>query len=214
MTNIILQNLVPAFLEKEKIERSGIWNNSITVSKGEKLQIIAPSGSGKTSLIHFLYGLRKDYNGTINFDEKNINSFSAEDFAKYRSENISTIFQDMRLFPDHSAKENIGIKRVLQPFSPVSNINEMAQQLGIASKLNQLSKTCSYGEQQRIAIIRALQQPFDFLLMDEPFSHLDETNRHKAFMLIESEAAKRNAAIILADLKPMDYFKADRILYL
>lgn len=214
MTNIILQNLVPDFLEKEKIERSGIWNNSITISKGEKLQIIAPSGSGKTSLIHFLYGLRKDYKGTINFDDKNINSFSAENFAKYRSENISIIFQDLRLFPDHSAKENIEIKRLLQPFSPVSSIHEMAQQLGIASKLNQFSKTCSYGEQQRIAIIRALQQPFNFLLMDEPFSHLDETNRHKAFELIESEAAKRNAAIILADLKPMDYFKADRILYL
>ena len=214
MTNIILQNLAPDFLEKEKIEHSEIWNNTITIRKGEKLQIVAPSGSGKTSLMHFIYGLRKDYKGNINFDNKNIKDFSAEDFAEYRSKKISIIFQDLRLFSDHSANENISIKRLLQPFSATNNIKEMALHLGIASKLSQHSKTCSYGEQQRIAIIRALQQPFDFLLMDEPFSHLDDNNRQKAMELIEEEAAKRNAAIILADLKPRAYFKADSILHL
>ena len=214
MENIILQKILPDFLEKEKIEHSEIWNNTIKITKGQKLQIISPSGSGKTSLIHFLYGLRKDYKGNINFDDKNINSFSAEDFAEYRSKNISIIFQDLRLFPDHSANENINIKRLLQPFHLINNIKEMAQYLGIASKLDQHASTCSYGEQQRIAIIRSLQQPFDFLLMDEPFSHLDENNRQKAMELIEAEAAKRNAAIILADLKPRAYFKADSTLHL
>lgn len=214
MTTITLQNVVPEFLESEKIEHSGIWNKQIIINKGEKLQIIAPSGRGKTSLIHFLYGLRKDYKGDIYFDNKNIDSFSTEDFAGYRSKNISIIFQDLRLFPAHAANENINIKRLLKPFHPASNIREMAMRLGIASKLDQLSQTCSYGEQQRIAIIRALQQPFDFLLMDEPFSHLDDTNRQKAMELIEEEAAKRNAAIILADLKPREYFKAGSILLL
>ena len=90
----------------------------------------------------------------------------------------------------------------------------MASRLGISNKLNNQVKTCSYGEQQRIAIIRALQQPFEFLLMDEPFSHLDENNRKIATALIEEEAAKRNAGIILADLKRVEYFKADRILHL
>ena len=214
MKTITLQKLMPEFLEEEKIEHSDIWNKRIIINKGEKLQIIAPSGRGKTSLIHFLYGLRKDYTGDIYFENKNIKSFSTEDFAEYRSKNFSIIFQDLRLFPAHSANENINIKRLLKPFYPASNIREMAQRLGIASKLVQRSQTCSYGEQQRIAIIRALQQPFDFLLMDEPFSHLDDTNREKAMELIEEEAAKRNAAIILADLKPREYFKAGSILLL
>ena len=116
MTNISLQKLIPDFLEQEKIEQSGIWNNDITIQKGEKLQIIAPSGSGKTSLIHFLYGLRKDYKGSITFDNKNISTFSAEDFAIIRSRQTSIIFQDLRLFPEHSAFENINIKRLLQPY--------------------------------------------------------------------------------------------------
>lgn len=214
MTTISLQKLAPDFLEKEKIEQSEIWNKNIVVKKGDKLQVVAPSGSGKTSLIHFLYGMRKDYKGNINFDEKNIAPFSSEDFAKYRSTHVSIIFQDLRLFPEHTAAENINIKKILQPFPQAESIEDMAAHLGIANKLNQLARKCSYGEQQRIAIIRALQQPFDFLLMDEPFSHLDETNRHKAMELIEAEAAKRNAAIILADLKPIEYFKADHTLHL
>ncbi|MEO8771676.1 MAG: ATP-binding cassette domain-containing protein [Ferruginibacter sp.] len=211
---INLENVVPVFLEKEKIERSKIWGNNIQFKQGEKVQIIAPSGSGKTSLIHFLYGMRKDYTGNILFDKKNIADFSSEDLSVIRSKNISIIFQDLRLFPEHTVLKNIEIKRVLDPFHPGNPIIEMASKLGIENKLNKLVKTCSFGEQQRIAIIRALQQPFDFLLMDEPFSHLDENNRKIATSLIEEETAKRNAGIILADLKRVEHFKVNEILYL
>lgn len=90
----------------------------------------------------------------------------------------------------------------------------MAKRLGIENKLQQLCSTCSYGEQQRIAIIRALQQPFQFLLLDEPFSNLDEVNRQKAMELIQEEATARKASILLADLKKIDYFNANSILHL
>ena len=90
----------------------------------------------------------------------------------------------------------------------------MASRLGIQNKLQQLCGTCSYGEQQRIAIIRALQQPFQYLLLDEPFSNLDEVNRQKAMELIQEEATARKASIILADLKKIDYFNAGSILNL
>ena len=211
---ISLENLKPDFLETEKIENSETWNKNLEINKGEKIQIVAPSGSGKTSFIHFLYGLRKDYSGNILLDKKNIKGFDAEDFASTRNNTCSIIFQDLRLFPDHTVFENINIKRLLNPFHSAERIKEMAARLGIENKLNKPVKTCSYGEQQRVAIIRALQQPFDFLLMDEPFSNLDEANRKKAMDLIEDEAAKRNAAIILADLKKLDFFTADRIIYL
>lgn len=211
---INLENLKPDFLETEKIENSETWNRQIEIKKGEKIQIIAPSGSGKTSFIHFLYGLRKDYSGNILLDKKNTKGFTSEDFATIRGNTFSIIFQDLRLFPDHTVFENINIKRLLNPFHTEERIKEMAAMLGIENKLKKLVRTCSYGEQQRVAIIRALQQPFEFLLMDEPFSNLDETNRKKAMDLIEEEVAKRNAAIILADLKRLDFFSADRIIYL
>jgi ABC-type lipoprotein export system ATPase subunit len=211
---IQLQQLVPTFIEEEKISNSQIWNSSVVFNTGEKIQIVAPSGSGKTSLIHFLYGLRKDYNGSILYDGNAIKNFDAEKFALYRQQNISIVFQDLRLFPEQTVLQNLDIKRQLNPFHAESKIAAMAKQLGIENKLNKLCKTCSYGEQQRIAIIRSLQQPFDFLLLDEPFSHLDENNRKIAMELMEEEAALRKAAIILADLKAIEYFKADRTLHL
>ena len=211
---IQLNKVIPDFLEKEKVDRSKIWNHEVRIQKGERVQIIAPSGSGKTSLVHFLYGLRHDYKGQILINEKNIHGWNAESFAGIRSNSLSIIFQDLRLFPDHSVLENIQVKKSLYPFEQAASIEEMAGRLGIANKLGKLARTCSYGEQQRIAIIRSLQQPFDFLLMDEPFSHLDENNRGIAMQLIEEEATKRKAGIILADLKRITQFNADKLMEL
>ncbi len=211
---ITLQKVVPTFIEKEKVTSSQIWNNEVVFNAGEKIQIIAPSGSGKTSLIHFLYGLRKDYEGVITYDKKSISNFTAEDFALHRQQFISIVFQDLRLFPEHTVLQNLQVKQQLNPYNNEDKIAGMAQRLGIENKLSKLCKTCSYGEQQRIAIIRALQQPFQFLLLDEPFSHLDEANRKKAMQLMEEETMARNAAIVLADLKAIEYFNAAKTIYL
>lgn len=211
---ITLQQVSPAFLEKEKIYTSEVWNKELNFSPGEKIQLIAPSGSGKSSFIHFLYGLRKDYIGNIFFDGKKLSEFSAEETAAHRSSKLSIVFQDLRLFADHNAYENIQIKKILKPFEENDSILVMAARLGIENKLKQHAGICSYGEQQRIAIIRALQQPFDFLVLDEPFSHLDDANALKAMELIEEEVEKRNAGIIMTDLAEVAFFKADRILKL
>ena len=210
---ITIKQLAPVFLEKEKLDRSEIWNKDIAFNKGEKIQLVAPSGSGKTSFVHFLYGMRKDYTGTILFNGSDIAKMNAEQAAAMRSSQVSIVFQDLRLFTEHSALENISVKRVLSPFGE-DRITAMAEQLGILSKLGQYAGICSYGERQRIAIIRALQQPFDFIVLDEPFSHLDEANSRKALKLIEEEAAKRGAGIILADLEPVSFYKADRTIHL
>ena len=90
----------------------------------------------------------------------------------------------------------------------------MAERLGIQTKLNKLCKTCSYGEQQRIAIIRSLMQPFNWLIMDEPFSHLDKNNIDKATALIEAECKKRNAGFILTDLEDDEHFNYTKLLNL
>ena len=207
---ILLQEIVPTYFEREQITGSDIWGREITFSKGEHVHIVAPSGSGKTSLIHFIYGLRKDYTGTISYQDKNIKNFSLEQFSTFRQKRLSIVFQDLRLFTEQTARNNIELKRQLDPYHPPEKIDEMAARLGISNKLNRLAKTCSYGEQQRIAIIRSLMQPFDFLLLDEPFSNLDENNRRKAFELIQEECALRNASMIFADLKQLDFLTGQR----
>lgn len=211
---IQLQQIVPTYFEKDKLIGSEVWNRDVVFKQGEHVHIIAPSGSGKTSLIHFIYGLRKDYTGKILYNKDVTGSLSLEQFSAYRQKNISIIFQDLRLFADQSVRANLELKRQLDPFHPAEQIDEMASRLGIASKLNSLAKTCSYGERQRIAIIRSLLQPFNFLLLDEPFSHLDDANREKAFELIKDECEQRKASMIFADLKMLDFFTNDRILKL
>ncbi len=207
---ISLQKIVPVFFTDQTATHSQIWLHDIVFNKGEYIHIIAPSGSGKTSLIHFLYGLKKDYNGQILYNNQSIKDFDAEKLSLWRQQHISIVFQDMRLFTEQTVLQNLEIKRLLHPFHTADTITAMAARLGIENKLGKLCSTCSYGEQQRIAIIRSLLQPFDFLLLDEPFSHLDEANRMKAMELIEEEAKARNASIILADLKEISYFKAEK----
>ena len=211
---IHLLEVVPDFIEKERIAGSQVWGQNLVIMKGEHLHIVAPSGSGKTSLMHFIYGLRKDFSGIISYGGTQIKKLSTEGFSSFRQNKISIIFQDLRLFHGMSVRENLEIKRLLDPYHPLSPIEEMAERLGIRSRLDKLAKTCSYGEQQRIAIIRSLMQPFDFLLLDEPYSHLDDANRNKATELIYEECEKRNAAMVFADLKELDFLKGEKVVML
>lgn len=212
---LTLNNLLPTYFPEARKQTSEVWGKTLSFSPGEMVKIVAPSGSGKTSLMHFLYGLRNDYSGEINYEGgRSIKTYTAEDFAAQRREKLSIVLQDMRLLPEQTVYENLFIKYQLQPHHPVEKIKEMTERLGIGSKLYSKCKTCSYGEQQRVAIIRALLQPFQFLLLDEPFSHLDNNNSMKAMELMLEEAKLRGAAIIFADLERIDYFPFNRLFHL
>lgn len=209
-----LQQVLPVYFDENHRTHSEVWRKDLTFSKGEYIKIVAPSGSGKTSLMHFLYGLRNEYNGNIIYNSANLKDYTPENFASYRKDHVSIVLQDLRLFPEQTVLENIELKRQLNPFHPAEKIPQMADRLGIGSKLSSKSRICSYGEQQRVAIIRALMQPFDFLLLDEPFSHLDDNNSQIAMQLMLEEARLRNAAIIFADLERIDYFPYTRLYHL
>ncbi len=211
---LAIRHLLPAYFDQGVTDTSEIWGKDLVFEKGDFVKIVAPSGSGKSSLINFLYGMRNEYNGNILYSDKNINQFSLEELARYRKDHISIVFQDLRLFPDQAVRENIEIKRQLNPYHPANKITDMANRLGIGSKLSSRCGTCSYGEQQRIAIIRSLMQPFDILLLDEPFSHLDTKNSEKAMELMLEESRLRNATIIFADLERIDFFPFTRLYHL
>ncbi len=213
---IELKQIIPIPLKDKLSQRvSNIWNTNISFQSPQQIKIKAPSGSGKTTFIHTLYKLRYDYSGEVLYDNINIKNIEDDTLAVIRQQKISIVFQDLRLFPNLTAGENIELNRVLQtPFYEKEKINEMAEKLGIASILNQRAGLCSYGEQQRIAIIRSLMQPFEWLLMDEPFSHLDEGNILKATALIKEECDKRNAGFILTDLEDDEHFDYSKTLLL
>ena len=211
---ITLQQVLPTYFEESRKQRSEIWGKDLLFNKGEYIKIVAPSGSGKSSLINFLYGMRKDFDGAIRYDQQDIRNMNPEQLAPLRKDHVSIVFQDLRLFPHQTVAENLEIKRQLNPFHSPEKVLEMTERLGIGTKMNSLAKTCSYGEQQRVAIIRALLQPFDFLLLDEPFSHLDDRNSQNAMQLILEEAKARNASIVLVDLERIEFFPYTRLFHL
>ncbi len=207
---------MPVPLKERLIAKdSSVWNKHLQFNAGEWIRIIAPSGTGKTTLMHMLYALRLDYDGTILLGDQNIRKLNSGELAVTRQQKMSIIFQDLRLFPRLTARENIELKRILQkPFCDAAHISEMAKELGITHILDQQAGICSYGEQQRISILRALVQPFEWLIMDEPFSHLDNANKIIAAKLIAEECTKRKAGFIITDLDDDDLFPYSRKLHL
>lgn len=203
-----IEHVIPAPMKDLSLDHSQIWSRNVFFESGKKYFIHAPSGKGKTTLLSVLYGLRLDYQGKAILDNKNIKGISSKEWARLRQLQISIVFQDLRLFDDLTAQENIVIKNKLTNHKTESQINEMAKKLNVFSLLNKKCSKLSRGEKQRISIIRALCQPFKMLLLDEPFSHLDkEITRHAKDLILEN-AGNQQAGLIqtsLADNYEIDY---------
>ncbi len=187
---------VPIF-EKHEVPNSEIWNQNILFEKGQSYHIKAPSGGGKSTLLHCIYGLRKDYEGKVVVKDKDIKTYTPQEMSALRRNNISIVFQDLKLLPNISAKESIELTSTLH--TQKYDYNKMAAHLDVKSCLEKETAKLSYGQRQRIALIRALARPFDFLLLDEPFSHLDPKNTQKCCSLIQERIQAENAGLILVN---------------
>jgi putative ABC transport system ATP-binding protein len=195
---IELKDVVPDPLPKEVIQSSEVWDSKLCFKPNSANLVSAQSGMGKSTLLHMLFGVRKDFSGILSIDGKDSSSLSREDWIKIRKTSISLLFQDLRLFPNLTALENINLIPVTNPKAP--GVEEMTEQLGIMAFLDQSVRTLSHGQRQRVALVRALRKPFRLLLLDEPFSHLDAVNQSKASSLIKESVQKNGASLILSTL--------------
>jgi len=200
MASIVLNKIVPHPIRDIFSPQSQVWGKEVTFESGKNYHICAPSGTGKTTLSHVLYGLRHDYDGQLLNNGESAKNWSPDDWSTYRQKSISIIYQDLKLLEEYTALENIQIKNRLTSFFSEKEIVENAERLGVAYLLNKSCKTISRGERQRISILRALCQPFNFIILDEAFSHLDEANTQKAAALINEVCAKNNASVIACNL--------------
>jgi ABC-type lipoprotein export system ATPase subunit len=198
--NISFKKVTPSPLDGVTDLQTEIWGKDFEFVTDQHIKIFAPSGKGKSSFMHLLYGLRNDYKGSIYIDGKDIKTFSAQTWATVRQEKISLLFQDLRLFLDLTALENIKLKYELKSFKDWNSLESLFERLNIAHVKNKPCAHLSYGERQRVAIIRALVQPFEILLLDEPFSHLDRNNAETASELIQEECRARKAHYIYTSL--------------
>lgn len=200
ISQISLYGLLPRVFDGQQeiapVKDSDIWLREVTFDKPQTSLIYAESGTGKSSLCSFLYGARRDYIGTIRFDGVDIRSFSPVQWSRLRRDSLAYLPQEMRLFPELTAMENIMIKNRLTDFCSEAEIIGMLDRLEIGNKADSPAGMMSIGQQQRVAIIRALCQPFDFLILDEPVSHLDARNNAAVAAMIAGHAARQHASII------------------
>lgn len=200
MNCIHLQKTLPqVFADRNRIE-SGVWHQDIVFEKGKHYLVEAASGTGKSSLCSYLYGYRNDYQGIILFDERNIRSLTAKEWISIRRQSLSILFQELRIFPELTAFENVQLKNNLTGYRKKKEILALFEALHIDDKLHQRAGLLSYGQQQRVAFIRSLCQPFDFILLDEPVSHLDDDNAQIMGNLLLQEAQRQGAGILTTSI--------------
>jgi len=205
-----LENLLPEPLKETDVSASEVWNRSFEFGCGKCICIQAESGKGKTTLIHILYGRRKDFSGKVLLDGETIDKFNSAKWATLRQRSLSIVFQELMLFGELTGWENILLKLRLTKYCGKEHIQEMASRMNSAHLLQKKCGILSFGERQRIAIIRALVQPFDWLLLDEPFSHLDAENLKLAATLIAEECKKRQAGMLVTALGKDSLFPYDQ----
>ena len=212
---ISFNNVIPVPLKDNGNTGSDIWlGGSPLFESGKTYKVAAGSGMGKTTMLSIMFGIRKDYEGEVLLDDKNIRPFGPNEWASLRQDRLSCVFQGLRLFPELSALENISVKNYLTGYKSEEEIKQMADRLNVSKYLHKPAAKLSFGQQQRIAIIRALCQPLDMLLLDEPFSHLDKENINLSMGLIESEIKKQGAGLILTSLGDTIEYNFDKTLSL
>lgn len=193
---IELRAMLPEVFASEGAADSELWLKDIDFRRGCRVMIEAASGTGKSSLCSYIFGARSDYRGKLLFSGRDACSFSMNDWQELRRCHIAYLPQELGLFPELTALENIRLKNDLTGHCTEKEISRRLELLGIDSRSHFPVGRMSVGQQQRVALLRCLCQPFDFLLLDEPVSHLDTDNNAIAARLVEEEAERQGAGII------------------
>ena len=200
MNKIQFSSVIPQVFSQRADLQSAVWGQDISFEKGHLYLVEAESGKGKSTFCSYVMGFRHDYEGRVLFDDNNTLDLSVLQWVDIRRAHISHLFQELRLFPELTAWENVQIKNKLTGFKDDKQIKEWFERLGIGDKLDAKIGRMSFGQQQRVAMIRALVQPFDFLFADEPISHLDDHNSQIMGDIMMTEAKRQGAGVIVTSI--------------
>ena len=185
------------------LEAKDIWKNygpvpvlkgvSLELDKGELVSIVGASGAGKSTLLYIVSSLEKADKGQVHFNGQDLNALSSKQLASYRNHSIGFVFQFHHLLPEFTAIENVSIPGWIAKSSK-KMVNNRAMELldfmGLADKAQKKPHTLSGGEQQRVAVARALLNHPALIFADEPTGNLDSENAaslHELFIRLRDE---------------------------
>jgi lipoprotein-releasing system ATP-binding protein len=206
-----------------KIYRSGdkdlvIFRDlALDVAEGEQVAIIGESGAGKSTLLHLISGLDKPTGGAIYYKNRNIIGLPESAIADFRNREIGYVWQQHHLLPEFSAEENVSMPLRIRGHSNVqaaAGVKAGLEEVGLGNRAHHRSGELSGGEQQRIAIARALVANPALLLADEPTGNLDEGTGQMIFNLLEEIRKRRNLTTIVVTHNLQFARRCDRVLKL
>ena len=199
-------NIIPTTLQDFNLETSQLWGKEIEFISEKNYVVYSESGKGKTTFSNFCIGVRKDYSGELMLNKTLVNQIDLNRWSTIRSKKVAYVPQNLQLLENHTIWENLLIKNDLTKFKSNKEIYHLLEVFGISDIKNKKTKETSLGQQQRTALIRALIQPFETILMDEPFSHLDSQNISIATNEILKACKQQNANFILTSLSKQTPF--------
>lgn len=198
-----------------KLQVPALTDVSFTVAPGEFVSIIGPSGSGKSTLFYILGGLTEATSGHVRIDGTDFAALSDAERTRMRKSKIGFVFQKFNLLPTLSALGNIEIAHdIANADHPIDRqrLDELTELLGIAGRLGHRPSELSGGEQQRVAILRALVTKPAILLADEPTGNLDTKNSDAVLAMLRQSNKAFGQTVLMITHNPEAAAFADRIL--
>ena len=171
---------------------------AMSIHGGDFISIMGPSGSGKSTLLHIISGLDTPTSGNVLYDGADIHNGSDKALSAFRRKKMGFIFQQFNLLPVLSARENIMMPLLLDRRQPDEDyLRELAEFLGIGTRLNHLPHELSGGQQQRVAIARALIAKPDIIFADEPTGNLDSKSGGEVMKMLCDIQEKMNKTLVI-----------------
>lgn len=216
MSVIEIKDLVKIY-DGSAVEVTAIDRVNLNIEAGEFTAIVGPSGSGKTTLLNMIGGLDSPTSGSITIDGVDITRLKSKQLTDFRLNNIGFVFQSYNLIPVLTAAENTSFVMELQK-KEKSFINDRTKSIltdvGLSAKMNSRPNQMSGGEQQRVAVARAMASGPKFIIADEPTANLDTKNTEKLLEMMEEMNEKRGITFIFSTHDQRVISKAHRIIVL
>lgn len=215
MSELIVARNITKIYKSGPSEVVALKGVTLEVKRGEFIGIFGPSGSGKSTLLHILGTLDKPTHGEVTIMGVNPIALSDTELSKFRNKKIGFIFQFHHLLRDFTALENVILPmRIENSLNAEEKAITLLREMGLGERLNHFPDELSGGENQRVAVARALANEPDILLADEPTGNLDTENEKILLQIFKSLNKSRKMTIILVSHNNDLRTYCDRVFYL
>lgn len=204
MTPLVVDAVTKSFKQGDRVV-TALGGVSLRVERGQFVAIMGASGSGKSTLLHLMAGLTKADAGAVLINGENLATMSDKQLTLFRRRQIGLVFQAFNLIPSLSARENVALPLMLDKryaAADTRKVDELLETLGIAHRREHRPDVMSGGEQQRVAIGRALVADPAVILADEPTGNLDSANSRSVCELLRDLCSIHNKTIVMVTHEP------------